>query len=176
MLLTVTRCSLLEPWWWRSPTLKEVLILTQMILYFTHPHEVNTGNTHKIMCTWVFHWWSSFLCCCALWQKHWTRSSLHWQHNGLLLHFFRYHSDIFYPPLAGIIHVSACVHTNPSPGIGQPRISTLIQILPLLNQERGLTRMYRATTGTGKMFWTGISFSLLPLKIYWGKHIQPVGE
>ena len=58
------------------------------------------------------------------------------------------------------------VHTNPSPGIGQPRISTLIQILPLGNHERGLTRMYRPITGAGKMFWTGISFSLLPMKIY----------
>lgn len=80
--------------------------------------------------------------------------------------------------LISVNFIYSCVfsHKKPSPGKGQPRISTLIQILPLVNQERGLTRMYRATTGTGKMFRTGISFSLLPLKIYWGKHIQPDGE
>lgn len=71
---------------------------------------------------------------------------------------------------------SLLANTKPSPGRGQPRISALMQMLPLLNQERGLTLMYLATTGAGKMFRTGISFSLLPLKIYWGKHIRPDGE
>lgn len=61
---------------------------------------------------------------------------------------------------------SLLANTKPSPGRGQPRISALMQMLPLLNQERGLTLMYLATTGAGKMFRTGISFSLLPLKIY----------
>lgn len=61
---------------------------------------------------------------------------------------------------------SAIANTKRSPGRGQPRISTLMQMLPLLNQERGLTLMYLATTGAGKKLRTGISFSLLPLKIY----------
>ncbi|KAL2302717.1 hypothetical protein Nmel_010163 [Mimus melanotis] len=52
------------------------------------------------------------------------------------------------------------------PGRGQPRISSLMQMLPSWNQERGLMRMYRATSGTGSMFSTGISFSLFPSKIW----------
>lgn len=55
------------------------------------------------------------------------------------------------------------------PGKGQPRISSLMQMLPSWNQERGLMRMYRATSGTGSMFSTGVSFSLFPSKIWAGQ-------
>lgn len=53
-----------------------------------------------------------------------------------------------------------------SPGNGQPRTSSLMQMLPLSNQDCGLRRMYRATVGTGSSLRTGISFSLFPSNIY----------
>lgn len=52
------------------------------------------------------------------------------------------------------------------PGMGQPRISALRQIVPFLNQLCGLIRMYWATVGSGNKASTGVSRSKFPANTY----------
>lgn len=108
----------------------------------------------------------------TLYSEYWTitwirQICLSFQKDGWYRSVNLEEKQLFKPGQTGL------VPADPSPGKGQPRISTLMQMLPLVNQDWGLTRMYRATIGVGRMFRTGISFSWLPLKIYWGEHIPP---